>query len=411
MLGYAEPLKIVRGEMQYLFDETGRRYLDAYNNVPHVGHCHPEVVEAACQQMKTLNTNTRYLSDHFNEYADALSATLPEALDTCFFLNSASEANELALRLSRAVTGHRDTIVTESAYHGHTTTLVDISPYKHDGPGGIGAPDWVHTVPVPDTYRGAYRDDKAAGRYASAVEERVTQLQQSGRGLAAFIAETYPSVGGQIIIPGGYLSEAYRYVRKAGGVCIADEVQTGYGRIGRAFYAFQEQAVVPDIVVLGKPIGNGHPLAAVVTRHEIAKAFDNGMEFFSTFGGSTLSCVVGKKVLDVTQREHLQEHALDVGGRLLEGLTDMKGKYPLIGDVRGSGLFLGVELVRDRQTLEPAGSEASGVSNALKNAGILIGTDGPHNNVLKIRPPMPFDGANAEELLTALDQVLGALKI
>ena len=405
-LGYDDPLKIVRGEMQYLFDDTGRRYLDAYNNVPHVGHCHPEVVEAACEQMRTLNTNTRYLSDHFNDYGDALLATMPEELDTCFFLNSASEANELALRLSRAATGHRDTIVAESAYHGHTTTLIDISPYKHDGPGGKGAPDWVHTVPNPDTYRGVYQGENAASQYAQEVSDKIIKIEESGKGLAAFIAETYPSVGGQIITPDGYLSEVYQHVRKAGGVCIADEVQTCYGRIGNGFYAFDQQGVVPDIVVLGKPIGNGHPLAALVTKREIADSFDNGMEFFSTFGGSTLSCVVGKKVLEVTERERLQQHAQEVGCELLEGFEQLKNKYPLIGDVRGAGFFLGIELVKDRESLDPAADEASQISNALKDAGILIGTDGPHHNVLKIRPPMPFNKDNAAELLTSLSQCL-----
>ncbi len=405
-LGYSDPLKIVRGEMQYLFDESGKRYLDAYNNVPHVGHCHPEVVEAACKQMQTLNTNTRYLSDHFNAYAEDLLATMPAALDTCFFLNSASEANELALRLSRAVTGHKDTIVAESAYHGHTTTLIDISPYKHNGPGGTGAPDWVHTVPNPDTYRGKYRGDDAASSYAQTVRDAIAQIEQSDRGLAAFIAETYPSVGGQIITPDGYLSTVYQHVRKAGGVCIADEVQTCYGRIGNAFYAFDQQGVVPDVVVLGKPIGNGHPLAAVVTRREIADAFDNGMEFFSTFGGSTLSCVVGKKVLEITHRDGLQQHALEVGRKLLSGFDQLKDKYPLIGDVRGAGLFIGIELVKDHESLEPAASEATQISNALKDAGILIGTDGPFHNVLKIRPPMPFSNDDADELLTSLAQCL-----
>ncbi len=405
-LGYTHPLQIVRGEMQYLFDETGRRYLDAYNNVPHVGHCHPEVVEAAYQQMRTLNTNTRYLSDHFNDYAESLLATMPEVLDTCFFLNSASEANELALRLARIATGNKDTIVAESAYHGYTTTLIDISPYKHDGPGGSGAPNWVHTVPIPDNYRGVHRDDDATHLYAEAVRDKIGRIQGSGKDLAAFIAETYPSVGGQIITPDGYLSEVYQHVRKAGGICIADEVQTSYGRIGNAFYAFEQQGVVPDIVVLGKPIGNGHPLAAVVTRRDIADAFDNGMEFFSTFGGSTLSCVIGSKVLELTQREGLQRHARSVGDHLLEKLAGLQHKHLLIGDVRGTGLFLGIELVNDRDSLEPAASEAAEVADALKDAGILIGTDGPHHNVLKIRPPMPFDDDNADELVTALDRVL-----
>lgn len=409
-LGYDTPLKIVRGEMQYLFDEAGRRYLDAYNNVPHVGHCHPEVADAAAAQMRTLNTNTRYLSDHFNDYAQALLNTMPAELDTCFLLNSASEANELALRLARAATGQNDTIVAESAYHGHTTTLIDISPYKHNGPGGSGAPNWVHTVPNPDTYRGPYRGDDAATQYAQAVPNTIERIHASGKQLCAFIAETYPSVGGQIITPKGYLAEAYRHVRQAGGICIADEVQTGFGRTGHAFYAFEQQDVVPDIVVLGKPIGNGHPLAAVVTRRDIADAFNNGMEFFSTFGGSTLSCVIGHKVLEITQRDALQQHALSVGRVLLDGLNQLKNKYPLIGDVRGQGLFLGVELVRDHQSLEPADAEASKVSNAMKDLGVLIGTDGPHHNVLKIRPPMPFDKDNAAELLAALDQVLRGIE-
>lgn len=409
-LGYTSPLKIVRGEMQYLFDETGKRYLDAYNNVPHVGHCHPEVVEAACAQMRTLNTNTRYLSDHFNDYAEALLATMPAGLDTCFLLNSASEANELALRLARTATGRRDTIVAESAYHGHTTTLIEISPYKHDGPGGSGAPNWVHPVPNPDVYRGLYRDENAASKYAQVVGEKIAALEERGQGLAAFIAEIYPSVGGQIITPESYLSEVYQHVRSAGGLCIADEVQTCYGRIGNAFYAFERQGVIPDIVVLGKPIGNGHPLAALVTRREIADEFDNGMEFFSTFGGSTLSCVIGKKVLEVTQRERLQTHAQATGQKLLDGFEQLKQRYPLIGDVRGAGFFLGVELVADRDSLEPAGREASEIADALKDAGVLIGTDGPHHNVLKIRPPMPFHDDNAEELLTALDQSLARIQ-
>ena len=409
-LGYDEPLKIVRGEMQYLFDESGRRYLDAYNNVPHVGHCHAEVTEAAHAQMGTLNTNTRYLSDRFNDYAGALLDTLPSELDTCFLVNSASEANELALRLARAATGRRDTLVTESAYHGHTTTLIDISPYKHDGPGGEGAPDWVHTAPVPDPYRGLHRGLDSGPLYAGSVRDAISRMEESGRKPAAFIAETYPSVGGQIITPSGYLSEAYKHVRAAGGICIADEVQTCYGRIGEAFYAFEEQEAVPDVVVMGKPIGNGHPLAAVVTRRDIADAFDNGMEFFSTFGGSTLSCAIGSKVLEITRRDGLQQHALTVGRHLLNGLEELQGKHPLIGDVRGSGLFIGVELVEDRESLRPAADKASQISNALKNAGILIGTDGPHHNVLKIRPPLPFDQANADELVTSLDGTLERLE-
>ena len=407
-IGYREPVKVVRGWQQYLYDETGRQYLDAYNNVPHVGHCHPEVVAAAQAQMSLLNTNTRYLHDLLQTYAAKLSATMPEPLSVCFFVNSASEGNELALRLARTYTGQRDMIVLEAAYHGHTSNLIDISPYKHDGPGGQGAPDWVHTAPIADVYRGPYKaDDPEAGtKYAQAVQAIITPLTRQGRGLAAFMAESCPSVGGQIIFPPGYLAAVYEQVRAAGGICIADEVQTGYGRIGSHFYAFAEQGVVPDIVVLGKPIGNGHPISAVVTTPAIAAAFNNGMEFFSTFGGNTVSCAVGLAVLQVVQQEQLMAHAWEVGNYLLAGLRPLLDRYPLVGDVRGSGLFLGVELVKDRETLTPAAAEASFVANQMRQRGILLGTDGPYHNVIKIRPPMPFTKHNADFLVEMLAEVL-----
>jgi 4-aminobutyrate aminotransferase-like enzyme/Ser/Thr protein kinase RdoA (MazF antagonist) len=407
-VAYREPVKIVRGWMQYLFDEEGRRHLDAYNNVPHVGHCHPRVVEAARRQMAMLNANTRYLHDLINQYAAALCATLPDSLNVCFFVNSGSEANELALRLARAHTGRRDMIALEAAYHGHTNTMIDISPYKHDGPGGAGAPAWVHTAPIPDVYRGPHRrdDPQAGAKYARRVTEIVEQLSESGAGLAGFIAETCPSVGGQIFFPDGYLAEVYAAVRRGGGVCIADEIQTGYGRIGTGFYAFESQGVIPDIVALGKPIGNGHPIGAVVTTPEIAASFANGMEFFSTFGGNTVSCAAGLATLAVTLEEDLQSHALRVGHALLEGLRRLADRYEIVGDVRGSGLFLGVELVRDRKTLEPATEEASFVSNRLRECGILLGTDGPFHNVIKIRPPMPFSETDADLLAAAMDEIL-----
>jgi 4-aminobutyrate aminotransferase-like enzyme/Ser/Thr protein kinase RdoA (MazF antagonist) len=407
-IGYRKPIKMLRGWKQYLFDDTARRYLDAYNNVPHVGHCHPRVVAAACRQISVLSTNTRYLHDLINRYAERLCATMPDPLSVCFFVNSASEGNELALRLARAYTGQRDMIVLEAAYHGMTTSLIDISPYKHDGPGGTGPPDWVHKVPVPDIYRGLYRsnDPAAASKYADHVNDIIRTLQVKGIGLAGFIAETCPSVAGQIFLPEGYLPEVYRLVRKAGGLCIADEVQTGYGRIGTHFYAFEADNLVPDIVVLGKPIGNGHPVSAVVTTPEIAEAFDTGMEFFSTFGGNTVSCAVGLAVLEVVLEENLQANALKAGNRLLEGLTPLIERYPIVGDVRGSGLFLGIELVRNRETLEPAKKEADFIINRMRDAGILLGTDGPFENVIKIRPPMPFDESNAELLVANMDRIL-----
>lgn len=411
-VAYRRPLRLARGWMQHLYDDEGHRFLDAYNNVPHVGHCHPRVVAAAARQMAVLNTNTRYLQAGIAEYAARLTATLPGPLSACFLVSSASEANELAIRLAREYTGRRDMLVLEAAYHGNTSTLIDISPYKHAGPGGLGAPEWVHVAPLADDYRGRYQrgDPHAGPHYAGDLARQVDSIRSRGRELAAFIAESCPSVGGQIIFPAGYLAGAYHAVRAVGGLCIADEVQTGLGRLGTHFWGFETQRVVPDIVVMGKPLGNGHPLAAVVTTRAIAEAFDNGMEYFSTFGGNTVSCAVGTAVLDVMRDEALQEHALRVGSRLLDGLRAIAPRHALVGDVRGSGLFIGVELVRDQATLEPAAREADYVANRMREEGILLGTDGPLHNVVKIRPPMPFDDADSDRLLETLDRVLGELE-
>jgi 4-aminobutyrate aminotransferase-like enzyme len=366
------------------------------------------VVRAVQEQLALLNTNTRYLHDTVLRYAERLTRHLPEPLRVCYFVTSGSEANELALRLARARTGGEDVIVLEHAYHGHTTTLVDASPYKFDGPGGRGRKEWVHVAPLPDTYRGRYRrdDPRAGARYARDVGAIVDRLRAEGRGPAAFLAETLPSVAGQIVFPPGYLAEAYRHVRAAGGLAIADEVQTGFGRLGEHFWGFESQGVVPDIVALGKPIGNGFPLGAVVTTREIAEAFDNGMEFFSTFGGSPVSCAAGLAVLEVVEEERLQERALRVGQYLVEGLRRLQQRHALVGDVRGSGLFLGVELVRDRTSLEPASEEANYVVNRLRERGVLTGTDGPHHSVLKIRPPLVFSEADAGLFLETLGEVL-----
>jgi 4-aminobutyrate aminotransferase-like enzyme/Ser/Thr protein kinase RdoA (MazF antagonist) len=407
-VSYRKPLQIVRGWMQYLYDENGRRYLDAYNNVPHVGHSHPRVVKAVQDQWAVLNTNTRYLQKQLTEYAERLTALLPKELCVCFFTASGSEANELAIRLARARTRQRDLIVMDAAYHGHTTTLIDISPYKHNGPGGEGAPDWVHVSPIPDVYRGEFKaSDPLVGlKYAQRVGEVIARLRESGRRLCGYIAETCPSVGGQIMLPNGYLAETYRLVREAGGVCIADEVQTGFGRIGTHFWAFEQHGVVPDIVVLGKPIGNGYPMGAVICAREIAESFDNGMEFFSTFGGSTATCAAGLATLQVTLEENLQPHALTIGNLLLSAFNDLKIKHELIGDVRGSGLFLGIELVRNRDTLEPAAEEASYVVNRMRELGVLLGTDGPFHNVIKIRGPMLMNEKDATSLIDIFKKVL-----
>lgn len=407
-IAYNKPLKIVQGWMQYLYDETGRAYLDAVNNVPHVGHCHPRVVEAAQRQMAILNTNTRYLHDNLVEYAGRLCASLPDPLSVCFFVCTGSEANDLALRLARTHTRQTDVITVDGAYHGNLTSLIEISPYKFDGPGGSGPPPHVHKVLMPDGYRGPYKhnDPQAGEKYARHVQAAIAHIQQQGRNVAAFFCESLLGCGGQIVLPDNYLKTAFQYVREAGGVCVADEVQVGFGRVGTHFWGFETQGVVPDIVTLGKPIGNGHPLAAVITTPEIAESFNNGMEYFNTFGGNPVSCAVGMAVLDVIAEEKLQENALKVGNRLKAGLEDLRKKHPLIGEVRGLGLFIGIELVLDRQTLAPAATQASHIVERMKEHGILLSTDGPLHNVLKIKPPLVFSEANADFLVATLDQIL-----
>ena len=407
-ISYEKPLKIVRGRGQYLFSEDGQTYLDGVNNVCHVGHCHPRVVAAACRQMPILNTNTRYLHDTIVEYAERLLSRFPDPLNVCYFVCTGSEANELALRMARTYTRQQDVITVDGAYHGNTQNLIDISPYKHAGPGGQGAPSWVHKVVMPDGYRGPYKGMGAetGRRYAAHVGEAAKEIQAAGRAPAAFICESMLGCGGQIVLPDNYLVEAFKQVRAAGGVCIVDEVQVGFGRAGSHFWAYETQQVVPDIVTLGKPMGNGHPLAAVITTPEIAEAFANGMEYFNTFGGNPVSCAIGMAVLDVIKNEDLQKNAYQAGNRLLNGLEGLMENYPLIGDVRGLGLYVGVELVTDHRTLDPAAEHAEYIINRMKDHGILISTDGPLHNVLKMKPPIVFTEQNADEVVQALDKVL-----
>ncbi len=400
-VSYSKPLTILRGFMQYLYDENGRRYLDMRNNVPQVGHSNPRIVKVLSQQASVLNTNTRYLHENLVLYAERLTSKLPEELSVCFFVNSGSEANELALRLARTHTKQKDIIAIDGAYHGNTSELVNISSYKHNGPGGEGAPPYVHVVRMPDTYRGEHKGSDAGRKYA----EDVLAASQENE-VAAFIIEPLMGCGGQIIFPPGYLKEAFKHVRKAGGVCIADEVQVGFGRMGDKFWGFDTQGVVPDIVTLGKPIGNGHPIGAVVTTRKIAESFTTGMEFFSTTGGNTVSCAVGMAVLDEIENQKLQQNAKKVGSYLLKQLKALMKTHPIIGDVRGHGLFVGVELVRDRVTLEPAKAETKYVVDRLRDLGLLVSLDGPLHNVLKIKPPLVFTTENADRFVEALDFVL-----
>ncbi len=405
-VSYSEPLKIVRGRGQYLYDDRGRRFLDLVNNVCHVGHCHPHVVAAGQRQMAELNTNTRYLHDHLAEYALRLTATFPDPLSVCFFVCTGTEANDLALRLARTYTGTKEIIVLEHAYHGHSPSLIEIGTYKCEGPGGEGLAKHAHKVAMPDPYRGPHRGPDAGWRYGDEVARTVAGLERDGRPPGAFMAESLIGCGGQVIPAPGFMPEAYAAVRAAGGVCIADEVQVGFGRAGSRFWAFETLGAVPDIVTLGKPIGNGHPMAAVVTTPEIAESFVTGMEYFNTFGGNPVSCAIGLAVLEVIENQGLQQHAHELGRQFLDGFREMQPRHRLIGDVRGLGLFLGVELVRDHTTLEPADTEASAMIDAMRDRGFLLSTDGPLHNVIKIKPPMVLTAEDVAAVLVNTDEVL-----
>ena len=406
-VSYRDKLKVVRGDGAYLIDHTGRRYLDGVNNITHVGHCHPHVVDAIARQSAILNTNSRYLNDLILDYSDRLTAHLPGDLKVAFFVNSGTEANELALRIARTALGKKNTVVLDWAYHGNSGGMVDISPYKFKRKGGYPQPDFVEIAQFPDPYRGAHRSD--ARTYAADIGRCLDTIAgKTGTRAATFIAESLSGVGGQILYPAGYLPAVYDQVRAAGGIVIADEVQCGFGRVGSHFWGFQMQDVIPDIVVMGKPIGNGHPLAAVVTTPELAARFANGMEYFNSFGGNPVSMAVAHAVLDVIECEDLQPMALATGAHLMDRFHDMSKRHPLIGDVRGSGLFLGVELVLDRATLVPATDEADKIVNHMRQLGVLASTDGPLDNVLKFKPPMVFGRPEADRLLDATEAALNA---
>ena len=407
-VSYARPLHIVRGQGAYLLDATGRRYLDTVNNVAHVGHEHPHVVRAIQRQVALLNTNTRYLHTELPALAEELAATLPPELAVVHVVNSGSEANELALRMARAATGRRDVIAVGGGYHGNTSATIGVSGYKFDGPGGGGAPPTTHLVPLPDSYRGPHRDPATAGgTYAAHVDEVIVRLLSRGRAPAAFLCESIPSCGGQVVLPEGYLRAAYAKTRAAGGLCIADEVQTGVGRVGTHWWAFELQGVVPDIVTIGKPIGNGHPLGVVVSTVAVAEAFANGMEYFNTFGGNPVSCAAGRAVLQVVREEGLRERAKQVGAQLLSELRALQARDERIGDVRGHGLFLGVEFVRDATSRAPDAALARWLVERGRERGILMSTDGPHHNVIKIKPPLCFGAREVEQLLHEVARGLG----
>ena len=403
-LQYNTPIKMVRGSGQYLMDQYGRKYLDTVNNVAHVGHENYEVVKAGQEQMSVINTNTRYLHENIHELAEELIKTLPPQLNVLHFVNSGSEANELAIRMVKAVTGEQDIIASEVGYHGSTNICVDISSYKFDGKGGKGAPEHTHVFPLPDSFRGKYRGENSADSYAEEVQKQIDIIHSKKRKVGALILEPIISCGGQVELPEGFLSKAYKAVREAGGLCISDEIQTGCGRMGKTFWGFQLHNVIPDIVTIGKPLGNGHPIAAVACTQEVADKFANGMEYFNTFGGNPVSCAIGTEVLRTVKREKLQENALEVGEYLKKELKKLAQDFPIIGDIRGQGLFLGIELVDTN--LNPLAAQTDYVANRMKDHGILMSTDGPDHNVLKIKPPLVFNKENATELIVYLKRIL-----
>ncbi len=405
-LSYEEPLHIVRGEGQYLFDEKGNKFLDGINNIQHVGHSHPRIIKAANKQFKKLNTNTRYLDETIINYAEALTEKLPEKLNKFYFTNSGSESNDLALRLSRTFTGNNSTVVLEGAYHGHLISLIEISPYKYNGPGGNGAPAHVHAISIPDPFRGKYRGIHSGELYLKEVKKILAILNKHKKNSHTFIAESVMGCGGQLIPPAGFISGCYKLIQEDGGICIADEVQIGFGRLGKKFWGFETQGVVPDVVTLGKSIGNGHPLSIVATTTEIAEKFNNGMEYFNSYGGNPVSCAIGHAVLEIIDDEDLQYRSEKVGRKLKSMLIDLQKDHDIIGEVRGMGLFIGVELVDRRNGLKPNSTDAKLIVNAMKNRGVLLSLDGPDKNVIKIKPPMVFNEKNAAFLVENLEATL-----
>lgn len=402
-LQYQQPLHIVKGANQYLVDAFGQKYLDTVNNVAHVGHENYNVVKAGQNQMTLLNTNTRYLNENINILAQEILETLPKELSILHFVNSGSEANELAMRMVNAVTNSDEVIASENGYHGNTNKTIAISSYKFDGKGGKGKPNNTHVFPIPDAFRGKYRGENTAEKYANEVQLLIDEIQNQNKKVGGFIIEPIISCGGQVELPEGFLKEAYQKIRKAGGICISDEVQVGVGRMGKTFWGFQLHNVIPDIVTIGKPLGNGHPVAAVACTKEVAEKFANGMEFFNTFGGNPVSCAIATEVLQEVKREKLQENALKVGEFLKSELQKLAKKFPIIGDVRGQGLFLGFELVD--KNLNPLAEKTDYLINRMKYFGILMSSDGPDHNVIKIKPPITFTIKNAKEVIFYLNKV------
>lgn len=403
-MSYKTPIHMVRSAYQYMYDGAGNTYLDAYNNIPHVGHSHPRVIQASKSQMSRLNTNTRYLYEGLAEYAEQLLSYFPPELNRVFFVNSGSAASDLAIRMANNHTGSQLQMVMELGYHGNTQIGIDISDYKFNNAKGQGQKQHIIKTTLPDTYKGKYTSAEShpGQRYG---KDAVSMINESNQPISVFISEPIVGCAGQVPLPSGYLTEVYPAIRAQGGVCISDEVQTGFGRLGEYFWGFEAHAVIPDLVILGKPIANGHPMGAVVCTEAIANSFEKGVEFFSSFGGNPVSCAIASTVLDVIKEEQLQENAKTVGQYYKSQLQRLMDKHACIGDVRGNGLFLGVEIVKEH-TKSPDTKLASQIKNELKKQYILVSTDGPYDNVIKTKPALCFNTLNVDRVVTTMDQIL-----
>jgi 4-aminobutyrate aminotransferase-like enzyme/Ser/Thr protein kinase RdoA (MazF antagonist) len=399
-LSYKKPIAFDRAAFQYMFDKDGNTFLDAYNNIPIVGHSHPKVTSAISKQITKLNTNTRYIYDQLYDYGSRLIKKFPKKLSKIYFVNSGSEASDLAIKIALSHSKNNNITVVENGYHGHTQRGTDISHYKFNNKKGQGIKDYIIKVPMPNTYNSIYSvpKNKIGKKYA---EDAINKLDD----VAAFISEPILGCGGQVPLAEGYLKEMYREVRKRGGVCISDEVQTGFGRLGEYFWGFEMHRVIPDIVILGKPMGNGHPIGAVITTDKIAESFGKGVEFFSSFGGNPVSCAAGLAVLDVIEEEKLQENAKRVGNYYMRKLNELKKEFKNIGDIRGSGLFIGIEITKENSK-KPNTELAQKIKNELRKKQILVGSDGPQDNVIKSKPPICFSKENVNEVIDSLKSIL-----
>ncbi|MET3473220.1 4-aminobutyrate aminotransferase-like enzyme [Novosphingobium sp. 1529] len=403
LLFYDTPLHMVRGEDVWLYDADGKKYLDVYNNVPQVGHCHPRVVAALSQQAATLNVHTRYLNERVLDYAERLTSKFAPELSRAMFVCTGTEANELAIRIARRTTGKRGIIVTDCNYHGHSTILAELTTGI---PQAEPFPDYGRTISIPDMLRSPLSEEELLRQHLAQVQEAIASLDAAGFGVAALLVDTLFSTEGLPVVPQGYLEAVVKLVREAGGLVIADEVQPGFARMGDAFWGHQHYAFTPDIVTMGKPIGNGHPMAALVTRPDIADPFCAQSMYFNTFGGNPVSAAVGLAVLDVIDDEGLLQNAHDLGSYIRKGLEYLQDRHELAAHVRGRGLFFGIELLRDGVA---AAAETKTLINTMVNLGVLVSRIGPEGNVLKMRPPLTFRREHADTLIAALDRAFAEL--